>query len=156
MALLARPMARPRRVSNQRAITAEPAARPAPPEPSATRIPAVTYTCQSWLTNAELIAPAPRRAIDTVITRRAPHRSARRRASGLTVPRRRREIAATSERAARDHPNSVSMGLTYTPNALRTPDAVIIARATANMTNQAGWKRGCLTVHEMLCPRGAF
>ena len=131
------PMARPRRVSNQRdAITA---AIPdeAPPAPTAMMIPTVAWSCQSETISAAPSAPTPSRTPEAARTTRPPQRSARRPITGPAAPLNTNDRDATRDSAVRPQPNSASIGLMKTPKALRTPVAASRTTAVAPRTTHA-------------------
>src|SRR5882762_8527527 len=137
----ASPMAMPRCFSNQRATMAEPVLSAAPPAPTAMSTPAVTKSCQSWVTNADAMEPTPSSISASTMTRAGPQRSASRPANGPAAPSNNSPTAAAVESAPRLQCISTSIGLMYTPKTERTPVEASMQNVRAARTTQAGWSR---------------
>ena len=141
-AAVSTPLTRPRRATNQRAVTTATSDIDIAPVPSPTSRPQQRMSCHDAVIQIGRIDPMLTRTSAQATTRRIPNRSISAAENGAVRPNSTRFTETASPITPTGQPNSSCSGVMSTPGVDRNPAAPIAVKNATRATHHAGWIRG--------------
>ncbi len=141
-AAVSTPLTRPRRATNQRAVTTATRDMDIAPVPRPTRMPQQRMSCHDAVIQIGSTDPTETRTSAQPTTRLIPNRSMRAAENGAVSPNSTRLTETASPMSPIGQPNSSCSGVMSTPGVDRKPAAPMAVRNATRATHQAGWIRG--------------